>query len=204
MKVMLSTGNDKWGTDPADFIVLNEIFKFTIDVCATAKSAKVETYWTEDDDCLKKDWRGRVCFMNPPYSAAEKKCKPICTKKRCPKRGYHLLKDNPGQAAFIKKAYAEALAGAIVVCYIPSRTESIPWHSCVLQGDTFMHYKGRRKMENAKDPAPFPTTVAVFTPWMDVCSDRADLLLNLEELENRYTNIHLDLVNWRNDGGSPA
>lgn len=47
-----------------------------------------------------KDWYGRV-WLNHPFGNAESACKVGCTKKTCPKRGYHIGRDLPGSADWI-------------------------------------------------------------------------------------------------------
>lgn len=56
-----------WETPPDLFDALNDEFGFTIDVCATPKTAKVARYYTPETDGLSQDWGGERCFMNPPY-----------------------------------------------------------------------------------------------------------------------------------------
>ncbi len=62
-----ATERDNLGTDPALFAKLDERFHFTLDVAATAETAKCERFFTLEDDGLAKPWSGRV-WCNPPYS----------------------------------------------------------------------------------------------------------------------------------------
>jgi hypothetical protein len=41
---------------------------FTVDCCATAKSAKCARFYTVADDGLRQDYSGEVVWNNPPYS----------------------------------------------------------------------------------------------------------------------------------------
>lgn len=46
----------------------HEEFRFTLDVCATAESAKCPRYFTKAQNGLLQDWRGERVWCNPPYS----------------------------------------------------------------------------------------------------------------------------------------
>lgn len=61
-------GNGReWATPPEVFDPLNAEFRFTLDPCCTAATAKAPRFYTEADDGLKQDWSGERVFMNPPY-----------------------------------------------------------------------------------------------------------------------------------------
>lgn len=62
-----ATERDNLGTDPALFAVLNERFGFTVDVAASAASAKCERFFDLEVDGLAEEWFGNV-WCNPPYS----------------------------------------------------------------------------------------------------------------------------------------
>ena len=134
-KALFSSAKDDWETPPDFFERLNAEFGFTIDVCASKDNAKCEAYYTIKDDALKQEWTG-ICWQNPPY-------------------GRGVLK-------WIQKAYLSAMAGAIVVCLIPSRTDTVYWHSYVMRATEIRFVRGRLKFVGAKYPAPFPSAVIVF------------------------------------------
>ncbi|MCH2057918.1 MAG: hypothetical protein MK214_15155 [Thalassotalea sp.] len=67
---------------------------------------KANHIFTKDDDGLAQQWFGNV-WMNHPWGARETACKKNCKKKVCKARGYHLLKDFPGNAAWINKLVHE-------------------------------------------------------------------------------------------------
>lgn len=52
----------------AEFAPLNERFRFTVDVAATAKNAKLSRYYTAENCGLAASWRGERVWCNPPYS----------------------------------------------------------------------------------------------------------------------------------------
>jgi phage N-6-adenine-methyltransferase len=51
-----------------DFAPLHERFRFTIDAAASPTNARLERYWTRDDDALTQSWAGERVWCNPPYS----------------------------------------------------------------------------------------------------------------------------------------
>jgi phage N-6-adenine-methyltransferase len=55
-------------TSPEVFGPLHERFRFTIDVAASAKNAKLPRYWTLEDHSLTRSWSGERVWCNPPYS----------------------------------------------------------------------------------------------------------------------------------------
>ena len=65
------------GADPAvddraitaeDFAPLHSRFRFTVDAAATPENARLERYWTVDDDALSQSWARERVWCNPPYS----------------------------------------------------------------------------------------------------------------------------------------
>lgn len=64
--VMFSSKTDMWATPQPLFDLLDSVFRFDIDVCATAENAKCARFFTDADDGLQQEWRG-TCWMNPPY-----------------------------------------------------------------------------------------------------------------------------------------
>ena len=66
----MSNQNDNWRTPQWMFDWLNELYSFDIDLCACKESAKVDNFFSLEENALKKDWieYGDVGFCNPPYS----------------------------------------------------------------------------------------------------------------------------------------
>lgn len=134
-ELMFSSKTDLWATPQDFFDKVNAIYDFTLDVCATKENAKCSSYFTIEDNALNRNCIGN-CWMNPPY-------------------GREIGK-------WIKKAYEQALLGAVVVCLIPSRTDTKWWHEYVMKGKiTFI--RGRLKFGNSKNSAPFPSALVVFS-----------------------------------------
>ena len=136
IELFFSSKTDQWSTPNELFNTLNKEFQFTLDPCATKENAKCKKYYTKKENGLIQDWSNEIVFMNPPYGREIKH--------------------------WIKKAYEESLKGAIVVCLVPARTDTIYWHNYCLKGKV-KFIKGRLKFGNSKNSAPFPSAIVVFT-----------------------------------------
>ena len=139
-KVMFSSMNLEWRTPKWLFKELEKEFgKFDLDP-ATDEDNPLSTpcYFTKKEDGLKQRWFGKV-FLNPPY-------------------GREIGK-------WIKKAYEETKVygnADLVVCLIPSRTDTGWWHDYVMKADEIRFIRGRLKFEGAKNSAPFPSAIVIF------------------------------------------
>lgn len=135
MNVHFSSKTDDWAT-PQDFF--DEINKdwgqFDLDVCASSSNAKCAKYFDKETDGLKQKWEGK-CWMNPPYGRT--------------------IKD------WMKKAYESSLEGAMVVCLVPSRTDTAWWHDYAMKGD-IIFLRGRLKFGSSNNTAPFPSALVIF------------------------------------------
>ena len=96
-----------------------------------------------DDPCplygnggLDREWGDRT-FCNPPY-------------------GKEITK-------WLKKAYEESLMVKLIVCLIPSRTDTKWWHDYVMKGQ-IRFLRGRLKFGNSKNSAPFPSAIVIYNP----------------------------------------
>lgn len=147
-----SSASAEWSTPQDFFEEYNRIYRFTLDVCATPANKKASKYYTIashacyemlwDGECLgldglAHDWGTERCWMNPPY-------------------GREIIQ-------WMRKAYEASQNGALVVCLVPSRTDTAWWHDYAMQGDvTFI--RGRLKFGGHANSAPFPSAVVVFFP----------------------------------------
>ena len=135
---MMSSNRHDWETPQDLFDDLNAEFHFTLDVCATAKSAKCERYFTPDEDGLQESWRDKVCWMNPPFG-----------------------KEIP---AWICKAYYESQQ-CTVVCLIPVRSDTRNWYEYVMRASEIRFIADRCwfTLDGVKKKrAPFPSAIVVF------------------------------------------
>lgn len=155
--VMFGKASDEWETPQAFFDALDAEFSFDLDVAATIQNTKCKRWFGPDRTCrdernaLTACWQlGQVkaCWLNPPYS----KCR-----------------------QFVAKAAEEARDGAIVVCLVPSRTDTRWFHESIWNGDLqcprpgveVRFIKGRLKFGGTGEPensAPFPSMVVIFRP----------------------------------------
>jgi phage N-6-adenine-methyltransferase len=136
-EVLGSSRSDEWPTDPAFFAKLEQRFgPFDLDPCATAETAKCPRYFTKADDGLRKVWTGRV-FVNPPYTRGQ-------------------------IAVWLQKAWqASQTTADLVVCLVPSRTDTAWWHDWATLGE-IEHIRGRLKFGPCTNSAPFPSSLVVF------------------------------------------
>lgn len=135
MNIHFSSKTNLWET-PQDFYdKLHEEFDFELDPCCTEENNKCMSYFTELHNGLEQDWQRLRTFMNPPY-------------------GREIGK-------WMKKAYDESLKGALVVCLVPSRTDTRWWHDYAMKGE-IRFIKGRLKFGKSKNSAPFPSAVVIF------------------------------------------
>ena len=64
--VHFSSKTNEWATPQDFFDELNKEFNFTLDPCATVKTAKCSKFYTKEDDGLSKCWSNEIVFCNPP------------------------------------------------------------------------------------------------------------------------------------------
>lgn len=82
------------------FDPLHREFRFTLDVCATAESAKCPRYFTKEQDGLTQSWAGERVWCNPPYSDIE---------------------------SWVLKAWDEAYAVPLMALLVPATRTDLPW-----------------------------------------------------------------------------
>ena len=146
---MFSNINNAWCTPQPFFDELNKEFNFTLDPCATKKSAKCKKFFTPIEDGLKQDWEGHTVFCNPPY-------------------GRQIGK-------WVKKCYEEGQKpNTTIVLLIPSRTDTRYFHDYILGKAQIRFIKGRltfwdldgkkyiNKDFKSMTPAPFPSLLAIY------------------------------------------
>ncbi|HXU02151.1 MAG TPA: DNA N-6-adenine-methyltransferase [Polyangia bacterium] len=134
--VHFSSARHDWATPPDLFARLDREFGFTLDVCALPENTKCARFFTPDDDGLAQDWGAETCWMNPPY-------------------GSDIVR-------WMRKAFAASLAGATVVCLVPSRTDTGWWHDFAMRAHERRFLRGRVRFVGATSGAPFPSAVVVF------------------------------------------
>jgi phage N-6-adenine-methyltransferase len=137
MAVHFSSASELWGTPEDCFRALDEEFAFTLDVCASIDNAKCARFFMKEQNGLAQEWAG-VCWMNPPYGKT--------------------IGD------WMRKAHASALAGATVVCLVPSRTDTAWFHDYAMKASEIRFLRGRLRFGSAVNTAPFPSALVIFRP----------------------------------------
>jgi site-specific DNA-methyltransferase (adenine-specific) len=137
-KVYHQSKRTTWATPWDVFGEYDAEFHFTLDVCATADTAKCPRFFSPEVDGLAQDWGDDICWMNPPY-------------------GREI-------GLWLEKAYRSSLAGATVCCLIPARTGTRWWHAWVLGKGEIRYRKGRIIFEGATDPAGFDALAVIYSP----------------------------------------
>jgi phage N-6-adenine-methyltransferase len=130
--VHFSSARRDYETPPDLFAALDQIFHFTLDVCATHRTAKCGRYYTPEQDGLSRPWRGMV-WCNPPYGR--------------------------GIGRWVRRATE---ADATVVCLIPARTDTQWWHRYVIPHGRITYLRGRLAFRGSNNWAPFPSAIVVF------------------------------------------
>lgn len=133
--VHFSSATSEWSTPQGLYDALHAEFAFTLDPCCTTATAKCPKFFTLENDGLVQDWSQDRVFMNPPY-------------------GREI-------GLWMRKAYEDSLVGALVVCLVPSRTDTAWWHDYAMKGE-IRFLRGRVKFGGHKNSAPFPSAVIVF------------------------------------------
>lgn len=95
-----SIERDDWETPIVLFEIYHDRHRFTIDVAANAKNARVKRFFSREDDGLKRSWAGERVWMHPPHGDVAQWC---------------------------EKAHKEAARGTLVVGLIPVRTDADWW-----------------------------------------------------------------------------
>lgn len=149
---LFSKANNEWETPNTFFDILNTEFEFDIDAAANQYNTKCKFYF---DDALnlpvawnntgvvynEKHPNKKHIFLNPPYSLVE---------------------------LFLKQAYEESKQGAIIVCLIPTRSDTGYWHKYCMEAYEIRFVKGRLKFTNRTKradeitSATFPSSVIIF------------------------------------------
>lgn len=138
LEVMYSSKTEEWATPQAFFEILNAVFHFTLDPCATPDNAKCAKFYTKEQNGLLQDWGGERVFCNPPYG------KEI--------------------ADWVHKCSEEAKKpDTIVVALLPARTDTRYFHEYIYRKAKDVQFvKGRLKFGDCKSAAPFPSMVVIF------------------------------------------
>lgn len=125
---------DEWETPPEFFHLVNALYGFTRDVCASPVNAKLPTYWTKDDNALVQHWNG-VYWCNPPYGDAP----PL----------------------WLRKAW-ESRALATTVALVAARPGSKWFREWATRADALVFLVGRIKFVGASAGAKFDSALLIY------------------------------------------
>lgn len=137
-RAVLKSHSCEWATPQKLFDELDKEFKFTLDVAATKFNAKCARFFDQNSNGLAQKWAPARCWMNPPY-------------------GLNLKH-------WMKKAWKESVdEGALVVCLVPSRTDTSWWHNYALEADEIRFLQGRIRFDGGNGgQATFPSCIIIF------------------------------------------
>lgn len=138
---LFTSRTEEWETPQYVFAILNKEFNFQVDVCATSENAKCKVYFDKQANGLEQEWSPFRCWMNPPY-------------------GKNI-------SLWMKKAYQESQRGAMVVCLVPSRTDTRWWHDWAMKAGEVRLIAGRLSFGNSEQSAPFPSSIIIFYPELE-------------------------------------
>lgn len=134
--VLFQSKTDLWSTPQSLFNELNEVYHFTLDVCALPCNAKCSKYFTPNDDGLMQSWSNHIVWCNPPY-------------------GYAIRH-------WVKKAYDESMNHTKIVMLLPARTDTMWFHDYILDKAEITFIRGRLTFGDASYPAPFPSMLVFY------------------------------------------
>ena len=126
-----------WETPPDLFGVINDKFRFTLDLCAEPSTAKVHSFYTEAQDAFKQSWGG-TCWMNPPYGR--------------------------DVSRWLQEAVIRTQAGGCaIVALVAARPGTVYWSDWVWPFADVTFITGRLRFWEdgapARDPAPFESAL---------------------------------------------
>lgn len=152
LKALFSSKKDDWETPDDFFQAMVTLFgKFDFDAAASIANHKCEVFLSPELDynALEMNWVKDVvsrpnngqeilAWLNPPYG-----------------RGV--------TGKWVEKAYQESLKGVKTVLLLPARTDTKWYRTCHEHASEIYFIQGRLKFKGAKDSAPFPSMVVVFS-----------------------------------------
>lgn len=162
-----SSKHQDHATPSSIFDPLHKLFAFTVDVCATEKTAKVPRFYSPEDNGLDHSWVGERYWMNPPYDSLQlwmaKSRHEIMegTRQGKPTLGLHLLPMRPD--GWWQKHVLAPAGGLRGSWYCPhSEVFWLAWERLTVG----IHYARQRiafeRETNEGNGAPFPSVFVLF------------------------------------------
>lgn len=110
---------NRWGTPWDFFMRLHDEFQFTLDAAADPGNYKLPRYLSPKDDTLNmSDFSNERIWLNPPYS-------------------------DRNMDKWMEWAWDRSMENNLVVCLIPSNTDTKWWHNHVMCASEIRFVKGR-------------------------------------------------------------
>lgn len=135
-KGLFSSNNDEWETPKDLFNKYNDIYNFTVDLCASDTNYLCNKYFTKSNTCFNQLIFNESIWCNPPYGRK--------------------IKD------FVKYCYDLSKVNRVVVALLPSRTDTSWFHDYIYGKSNIIFLRGRLKFSNSKNSAPFPSMIVIF------------------------------------------
>jgi phage N-6-adenine-methyltransferase len=138
-RITNSSETHNWMTPFELFDKLNSEMDFELDPCAETDNLGIE-YIDKEKDGLMSSWKGKTCFVNPPYGRQQTK--------------------------WIEKALREK--DSLCVFLIPARVDTRLWQDIIFKhANRICFIKGRIKFVNPKtrkkdNPSTFPSALVLF------------------------------------------
>jgi len=130
-----------WITPNNIYFLLDQEFKFDIDLAADENNSKCGVFFDEKKDAMSQSWAG-IGWLNPPYG----------------NYGKHSLQK------WVKKSYDESRRlDCVVVMLIPSRTNTKWWHNYAMESSEIRFLNKRLSFGGSSNKAPFPSAIIVFS-----------------------------------------
>lgn len=142
-KALFSSASGEWETPQKVFDYYHARYNFTLDPCATPENAMCPTFFTKEADGLRQSWSHHRVWCNPPYGR--------------------------GIGAWVEKAHYHKEWGGLAVLLLPARTDTQWFHKYIwavsrpYDGIRVELLQGRLKFGGAKNSAPFPSVVVIFS-----------------------------------------
>ena len=135
---LFKSESKEYSTPMDIFNPLMDEFNFQLDVCASSANNKCNRYYTKEQDSLTKDWyRYGNFWMNPPFGRDLKK--------------------------WVQKAQEESIKGAIGVCLLPVRSNTLWWHKYIIDTNAEVRFlKGEIKFNDCKRGLWMPFAIVIF------------------------------------------
>ena len=147
----MSKPTDEWGTPLWLFEILDEEFKFKLDVCASKKNYKCAQYLDKESNAL--DWHIswlKSNWCNPPYS---------------------------DQLPWVEKAWEQVVhhgyTTVMLMKYDPSTKHG---KMARLFADEIRIIEHRIKFEGASSSANFPSAIVIFRPRLNFSKSNANIV----------------------------